>query len=75
MAKQLFLGSIVSNISFRWQNTFTKYIRAEATHCLDLGQQVGLCSRIDFIGIVCTSNVVETKNTINEHIKDSFLLL
>lgn len=66
MAKQLFLGGIVSNISFRWQNTFTKYIRAEATHSLDLGQQVGICSRIDFIGVVCTSNVVVTKDVINE---------
>lgn len=66
MAKQLFLGGIVSNISFRWQNTFMKYIRAEATHCLDLGQQVGIRSRIDFIGAVCTSNVVVTEDVINE---------
>ena len=66
MGKQLFLGGIVSNISFRWQNTFTKYVRAEATRCMDLEQQVGICSRIDFVGIVCTSNVVVTKDVINE---------
>jgi len=49
MVNQLFLGDIVSTISFRWQNTFTKYIRAEATHCGDLGQQVGICSGIDLV--------------------------
>lgn len=64
--KQLFLEGIVSNISFRWQNIFTKYIRAEVTHCMDLGQQVEIRYRIGVIGMVCASNVVVTKDVINE---------
>lgn len=33
---------------------------------MDLGQQVPICSRIDFVGTVCTTRVV-TKDIINEY--------
>lgn len=54
MVNQLFLGDIASNISFRCQNTFTKYADLKECTAWNMGQKVGISSRIGFVGIFRT---------------------